>query len=360
MVKPNKLRASLCAAITGEHGIISASAILRASAYMRNICLSEGIQSLKQSFHNASDEDEFSVLGPVVGKGETNIRKLMTEKPDHYRKLNSTIKASSRSSLPAKSIPKLKENFSELYNSSPTVFLKLENQKNVYGSDINNKSTSNFKKLKSICVKNLPSVLSLSQLKEALSVFGMISHASLRTKQDELDCCDVEFESVESSKRAISVGGITVKSYNLVICPLHCQETVTIRISNIGSGTTNSAIRSICKYYGTMEGLVRRKVDAVDAMFTVEDNAETQSILQKLKQTTVVDHKWSAQLHHTDSTPAGIINQDDGNFNLGVQISRNLADWNRQAVYVEDLEYLHKSLMHIEAHSDHQYYYREQ
>ena len=96
--------------------------------------------------------------------------------------------------MPAKSIPKRDEVFSELCNSSLTACLKLEKQKNVYRSDINNKSTSTFKKPKSICVKNVPSVLSLAQLKEALSVFGMISHASMRTKQDELDCCDVEFE----------------------------------------------------------------------------------------------------------------------------------------------------------------------
>lgn len=83
-------------------------------------------------------------------------------------------------------------------------------------------------------------------------------------------------------------------------------------------------------------------------------------MLVRLKQTTVDDRKWSAQLHHTDSTRAGTINHEDGNFNLGIQISRNLADWKRQTlmkvVCMEDLEYLHNALMHLEAHSDHPYY----
>lgn len=56
----------------------------RDSAYARNFYLSEAIQSLKRSVHNASDDDDFSALGPIVGKGETNI-KLMTEKRDFFR-----------------------------------------------------------------------------------------------------------------------------------------------------------------------------------------------------------------------------------------------------------------------------------
>lgn len=82
-------------------------------------------------------------------------------------------------------------------------------------------------------------------------------------------------------------------------------------------------------------------------------------VIDSLKQTTVNDYKWSAELHSMDSTPAaaGIINHD-GNLNLGIQMVRNLADWKRQtlmkAVCLEDLEYLHNALMHLEAHPNHQ------
>lgn len=51
---------------------------------VRFICRSKETQSLKRSFHNASDEDDSSALGPLAGKGETELRKLVTEKPDLY------------------------------------------------------------------------------------------------------------------------------------------------------------------------------------------------------------------------------------------------------------------------------------
>ena len=89
------------------------------------------------------------------------------------------------------------------------------------------------------------------------------------------------FESVESIRTALSVGKITVKNFNLPICPLHLSETVTIRISNINSETADSAIHSTCTLCGPLEGLVRTKEDAVDALFSVKGEADTKSILNK-------------------------------------------------------------------------------
>ncbi|XP_048337320.2 uncharacterized protein LOC107426234 [Ziziphus jujuba] len=192
MMRPSRLRlpASLFAAITAQQGIKLAPANLRRNCNakinnsirllsmgaVRFICRSKETQSLKRSFHNASDEDDSSALGPLAGKGETELRKLVTEKPDLYEKRNPTRKALSGSSLPAK-------RSKEIISPSP----EIETLKNVYRFDINNKCSSNIRKPNSVCIKNVPSVLGLSQLKEALSAFGIISHSSKRTRQNELD-----------------------------------------------------------------------------------------------------------------------------------------------------------------------------
>ncbi|XP_059437651.1 uncharacterized protein LOC132170623 isoform X3 [Corylus avellana] len=281
-MKPT-LRACLSALFTGENGVVSLSAKPRATSYLRILAntQSEGIQSLRRSLHSSSEEDDdWSELGVPVAQGVGTHLKLKTEKPDRFRKDEPRKRSSSRMSLPAEGQPRSKGVSSKLVNSSPAPTLKPDNQVNI-SSTPTNINVSNFKSSSSISVENVPSTINLSLLKKALSVFGEISKASMTSKPNEFNCCYVQFESVESCKRAIAVGGIRVSSFILPICPLRVEETVTIRISNVSSETADSAIHSICVSFGLLEGLVRTKEGLVDALFSVEDNKNAQSILTK-------------------------------------------------------------------------------
>ncbi|XP_034227170.1 uncharacterized protein LOC117636662 isoform X4 [Prunus dulcis] len=134
------------------------------------------------------------------------------------------------------------------------------------------------------------------------------------------------------------------------------QEEVTIRITNINSETSDSAVHSMCKSCGSLAGVVRTKADAVDALFSVKDNMGIQSLIRKLNQMVVNDHKWSANLHSRDSTPAVTSKQINANCDLGLDISHHLGDLRSQisvkTVCIEDLEYLHNALLHLEAQPD--------
>ncbi|PRQ21676.1 hypothetical protein RchiOBHm_Chr7g0241871 [Rosa chinensis] len=162
-----------------------------------------------------------------------------------------------------------------------------------------------------------------------------------------------KLESVEASKRPFLADEVSVNCFDP--SPLVDKEAVSIRIANINSETTDSAIHSMCTSYGCLEGLVRTKEDAVDAFFSVEDNADIDSIVAKLNDTVMNDHEWSAKLHHRDSTPAVMSKESNGNFNVGLHLSRQLAEVKRQVIMktvcIEDLEYLHNALVHLEAHS---------
>lgn len=58
----------------------------------------------------------------------------------------------------------------------------------------NNDRRFNFRASSSITIKNVPSIITLLELKEALSIFGEVSKASKRSVADGLDCCDIEFK----------------------------------------------------------------------------------------------------------------------------------------------------------------------
>ncbi|KAB1200698.1 hypothetical protein CJ030_MR8G026868 [Morella rubra] len=343
----SRLRACLSSLFAGEHGVLSVSAKLRTLAKFQF----EGIQSLRRSFHGSSDKDDpFLELGSVVAQRVGKHRKLKTEKPEH--KKDDRRRSSNLIPLPGQSGLQFNDTSSKLGNSSPALSLKLDNQDSLSG-DPTNINASNFKSSSSISIENVPSSIGLSDLKEALSVFGKISKASMTSKSNGVDCCFVQFESVESYNKAISVGGITVKSFILPIRPLQVQETITIRISNIGSGTADSAIHSTCMSYGALEGLVRSE-DAVDVLFRVKDNSDTQRILKKLNYSIMDGCKWTACLHPEEAASGVTTNNDDTRYELGLQISCHLADLKRQMwmkkVHTEDLEWLHHSLMHLEAH----------
>ncbi|RXI02500.1 hypothetical protein DVH24_002578 [Malus domestica] len=123
---------------------------------------------------------------------------------------------------------------------------------------------------------------------------------------------------------------VVVRSFSRSIDPLEEKEEVTIRITNINSETTDSAVHSMCTSCGGLEGLVRTKEDAVDALFSVKDNAGIKRIIKRLNQTIVNGHKWSAGLHGRDSSPEATSKQSNANYDLRLEISRQLADVRRE------------------------------
>jgi expansin (peptidoglycan-binding protein) len=96
--------------------------------------------------------------------------------------------------LPSESIRKLVNTFSKQNNCASTPHLKPENNTDASCSNLAKKNASNFKSSTSVTIENVPSLIHLHRLKEAVSTFGKISNASMRAVPNGLDCCDIEFE----------------------------------------------------------------------------------------------------------------------------------------------------------------------
>ncbi|KAL4603439.1 hypothetical protein ACB092_10G124300 [Castanea dentata] len=354
MLKP-RLGACLSSLFTGEHGVVSVSSKLRAVCCLQTVAnfQLEGIQSLRQSFYSSSGEDDdFAELGSPVARSLGTLKKLKTEKPEPFRKNEHARRSSSGMPLRSEVSPRLKNNCTKFVISSLAHRLKLDNLDNV-SSNPNNVDASNFNSSSSISVEKIPSSVNLSLLKEALSTFGKISKASMRSKPKKRGCCYIQFESAESCKRAISAGGIVVDSYILPIHPLLVEDIVTISISNISSETADSTVHSICMSYGPLEGLVRTKKGVVDALFGVKNNSDLQSILEKLDHTITDDCNWTACLNPRDSASEVMSNKNDNQCDLGIQISNHLADLKKEMsimkVHADDLQNLHHVILHLEA-----------
>ena len=99
-------------------------------------------------------------------------------------------------SLPAENGPSWTDVLSRIRTSLAA--LKNENRNNSSRNMVDTKNISHIPKSRSITIQEVPSTVGLPQLIEAISVFGVISRASMRTVPYGLDCCDVEFE-VDSS-----------------------------------------------------------------------------------------------------------------------------------------------------------------
>ncbi|KAA8549104.1 hypothetical protein F0562_000788 [Nyssa sinensis] len=389
----SRLGASISPLVNGQHrssifktiSVIPKFTLFNCDGHSNSLQL-QGIESLKRSIHNSADEDdEFSELGPPSSQGLSTMLKLATEKPEHFRKSGIAKKVVSGRSLPRESILSLRNVFLNESRLSRAPHLKLENHSDVSGFTVNSKSACNFKHSRSITIEkipsavdlsqlieaisksacnfkhsrsitieNIPSAVDLSQLIEAISVFGKISSASIRTVPNERDCCDVSFENVESSRRAVSVGVIRVGSFLLLIHPVHVPETVTIRIKNINSETTDPAIHSMCTSIGLLGGLARAKEDVVDAIYRVNDDLDSRSILKKLNETVVDDCQWSAHVLPKETTPVAKTNNGDARCKLGLQINSHLAELKKEIymkkIYCEDLEDLHQAIVHLEDH----------
>lgn len=345
----------------------------------------ERIESLTRSTHScAGEEDDFSELGLPVEQSVGTFPMLMTEKPETFKRSISTKKPSSlppesiekltgtaskqnncaskkqnsvgtkkASSLPSESIRKLVNTFSKQNNCASTPHLKPENNTDASCSKLAKKNASNFKSSTSVTIENVPSLLHLRRLKEAVSTYGKISNASMRAVPNGLDCCDIEFESVESRNRAVSVGRITLENFNLPILPLHVLHIVSLRISNVSSETDDSLIRSLCISCGPLEGMVRDK-DTVDASFSIRGKSDTEKIQKRLNQTIVDACKWSACLQTVMPTAVVTNNDNNAELHLGLEVSGKIHELKSQIsltqVLAEDLEYLYHALLHLPSH----------
>ncbi|KAM1257468.1 hypothetical protein TB2_031006 [Malus domestica] len=151
-----------------------------------------------------------------------------------------------------------------------------------------------------------------------------------RAKRPSLMPLESSMRLKDDSSKLGSDWEVVVRSFSRSIDPLEEKEEVTIRITNINSETTDSAVHSMCTSCGGLEGLVRTKEDAVDALFSVKDNAGIKRIIKRLNQTIVNGHKWSAGLHGRDSSPEAMSKQSNANYDLRLEISRQLAAVRRE------------------------------
>ncbi|XP_052306171.1 uncharacterized protein LOC7460442 isoform X10 [Populus trichocarpa] len=385
----SRFRATLLPLFTGEYGLnpLTKSSTLLDRCFAARPFASfqlERIESLTRSTHScAGEEDDFSELGLPVEQSVGTFPMLMTEKPETFKRSISTKKPSSlppesiekltgtaskqnncaskqnsvstkkASSLPSESIRNLVNTFSKQNNCASTPHLKPENNTDASCSKLAKKNASNFKSSTSVTIENVPSLLHLRRLKEAVSTYGKISNASMRAVPNGLDCCDIEFESVESRNRAVSVGRITLENFNLPILPLHVLHIVSLRISNVSSETDDSLIRSLCMSCGPLEGMVRDK-DIVDASFSIRGKSDTEKIQKRLNQTIVDACKWSACLQTVMPTAVVTNNDNNAELHLGLEVSGKIHELKSQIsltqVLAEDLEYLYHALLHLQSH----------
>lgn len=386
----SRFRATLLPLFTGEYGLnpLTKSSTLLDRCFAARPFASfqlERIESLTRSTHScAGEEDDFSELGLPVEQSVGTFPMLMTEKPETFKRSISTKKPSSlppesiekltgtaskqnncaskkqnsvstkkASSLPSESIRNLVNTFSKQNNCASTPHLKPENNTDASCSKLAKKNASNFKSSTSVTIENVPSLLHLRRLKEAVSTYGKISNASMRAVPNGLDCCDIEFESVESRNRAVSVGRITLENFNLPILPLHVLHIVSLRIRNVSSETDDSLIRSLCMSCGPLEGMVRDK-DIVDASFSIRGKSDTEKIQKRLNQTIVDACKWSACLQTVMPTAVVTNNDNNAELHLGLEVSGKIHELKSQIsltqVLAEDLEYLYHALLHLPSH----------
>lgn len=386
----SRFRATLLPLFTGEYGLnpLTKSSTLLDRCFAARPFASfqlERIESLTRSTHScAGEEDDFSELGLPVEQSVGTFPMLMTEKPETFKKQRSistkkpsslppesiekltgtaskqnncasknSVSTKKASSLPSESIRKLVNTFSKQNNCASTPHLKPENNTDASCSKLAKKNASNFKSSTSVTIENVPSLLHLRRLKEAVSTYGKISNASMRAVPNGLDCCDIEFESVESRNRAVSVGRITLENFNLPILPLHVLHIVSLRISNVSSETDDSLIRSLCMSCGPLEGMVRDK-DIVDASFSIRGKSDTEKIQKRLNQTIVDACKWSACLQTVMPTAVVTNNDNNAELHLGLEVSGKIHELKSQIsltqVLAEDLEYLYHALLHLQSH----------
>ncbi|XP_015164990.1 uncharacterized protein [Solanum tuberosum] len=364
-MKP-RIPASISALLAGEcAGICKAiSGLLSESQTFNGFgrsCSSFQFQRFKSSkgllFKVHNDDNDFSDLGPPVERAFGQL-KLVTEKRDPFLKLDNGRKVSSRKSR-SESMQRVKGKVLTLDKPHQS---GCGNGDDASGSTYTTSDAACMDVRRSIAVGNVPSTISLSQLVEAVSVFGKFCAASVRHLPDGLNCWDIQFKSLESRNRAVRAGALNLGSYRLPIQPPRASMVVTIRIEDISDDASLSEMHSICKSVGTTEGLAWVSKDSVEALFTVENDKESESILKKLNGAIVGGHCLSASLVPSKSSSASMSENKDDRCKMALQINNYLTelkmqlqekemDWPELSVlklYMEDLQMLHEEIMHLE------------
>ncbi|KAL0459747.1 UNVERIFIED_CONTAM: Transcription factor [Sesamum latifolium] len=302
----------------------------------RSVVTRRQINSSSRSVHSSAVEDEaFAELGPEMSDCSTKQIKLVTEKPDH-------LLDPSRREFAGR--PRIKDIVANIGRASTTSNSKLGGHYHSSTVTDETKKVSNIEKPNYVYVKNICSTVGLSELVEAISVFGKVSGASFVTASNGLRCCKIEFEDVDSSRGAISVGKIEVGSQVFPVHACDAVDVVAIRIKNINEETSDCKIHFRCKSVGDFVGLARRSKDVVDAFYSVRNEKIHLDKLQRLDNSVIDFNRWSAHL---------LTEHDEARHKLGLQIFECLAKLRRQLsmkkVYLEDLQNLHASIVHIES-----------
>lgn len=308
--------------------------------------LLQGFESLKRSIHSSFDgEDDFSELGPPVAQGRGALSKLMTEKPEPT--LNK--KALAGWSSYAESHLSVRNALLSLGKPSPSCPKPEKND--IPGLSADSKCDYNFNDSNSISIENVPTTVDLAQLIEAVLIYGKVSSACMRTSPNGLRC-ELEFENLSSSRRAVTVGLVNIRGNRLPIRPSHVQETFVIRINSISKETTDPTIHALCKSIGPLEGLVRAGKDVVDAIFSLKNNPDIQGILAKLNDTFLDNCQWSACLRPRNSIPTENPKNEDAKSRLGSEIENCLAavkaKHSLKGIHILDLQKMHTLITHLE------------
>ncbi|KAJ0980608.1 hypothetical protein J5N97_008863 [Dioscorea zingiberensis] len=206
----------------------------------------------------------------------------------------------------------------------------------------------------SVSFNQVPSNISLLNLRKAISAYGKIMSASMRTGHDGCTSYHVTFESIEAKERALAAKWIMVGNYRLPVCSLNAPEYIIIRISNISTETTEPSIYSMCMSCGSLAGLSRTKEGAAEVVFKVRDKVVTKGIVDCLSKISADGCRWSAELL-PDSAQNSTINAASSR-QIGSQINYLFGgfrkQFNMQRIYLEDLEDLHHAILHLRNRPD--------
>ncbi|XP_058076771.1 uncharacterized protein LOC131225278 isoform X2 [Magnolia sinica] len=302
--------------------------------------------------HSAEDEDDFTELGlPVPEDGDAGSNlvtkmhkaslKVETSRQPVDTDLQWVRQLLSKMNFPQRENPSMKVSPKEDYHPLGS-FFKLQKWFSEKGP--------NYKTPSFITIEEIPSSITLSELKEAVSFYGEISSASMRIAQNGSNSCDIEFENLDSMERALVGRHVTVRNCHLPIRSRSAPKVVTVRISNISVETAEPTIHSVCKGCGSVEGLLRTKEGAIEVLFSVKDSSVAQTILNKLNDVSINGCRWSAQLL-SKTTPNSITNVADAQHGVGSQIINLIGGFRKQLemkrIYLEDFEKLHQAVVHI-------------
>ncbi|KAL0435951.1 UNVERIFIED_CONTAM: hypothetical protein Sradi_0303000 [Sesamum radiatum] len=319
----------------------------------RSVVTHRQINSSSRSVHSSAVEDEaFAELGPEISDCSAKQIKLVTEKPDHLLKKDASRREFAGRPPSSDTRPRIKDIVANICRASPTSNSKLGGRSHSSTAD-DTKKVTDIEKPNYVFIKNIGSTVGLSELVEAISVFGKVSGASFVTASNGLRCCKIEFEDVCSSGRAISVGKIEVGSQVFPVHACDAVDVVAIRIKNINEETSDCKIHFRCKSVGDFVGLARRSKDVVDAFYNVRNEKIHLDKLQRLDNSVIDLNRWSAHLLTDNSESSEVSEHEEARQKLGVQIFEGLAKLRRQLnmkkVYLEDLQDLHASIVHIES-----------